>query len=185
VRDLRADFRLIAATNRDLTAEVGAGRFRSDLYFRLNVVRIRMPPLRERLEDLPILVDAVLRPLSKDLGRPMPRISPRALDKLKTYGWPGNVRELRNVLERAMLTLPGDEIRTEDLTIEGGGAVAAAGNSGALPQQEWEIQPLDDVVASYVAAAVKAVDGNMRKAARLLNISPSTLYARLKSAKPE
>jgi Nif-specific regulatory protein len=116
----------------------------------------------------------------------MPRISPRALDKLKTWGWPGNVRELRNVLERAMLTLAGDEIRTEDLTIESGGAVAAAaGKSGSLPQEEWEIQPLDDVVASYVAAAVNAVDGNMRKAARLLGISPSTLYARLKSAKPE
>jgi DNA-binding NtrC family response regulator len=184
VRDLRADFRLIAATNRDLAAEVSAGRFRADLYFRLNVVRIKMPPLRERLDDLPILAEAILKPLSKEIGRTMPRISPRALEKLKGYAWPGNVRELRNVLERAMLTLAGDEIRTDDLIIEAGSVVAAsAGKSGALPQEEWDIRPLEDVTAEYVAAAVKAVDGNMRKAARLLKISPSTLYARLKEPK--
>jgi DNA-binding NtrC family response regulator len=184
VRDMRADFRLIAATNRDLAGEVSAGRFRADLYFRLNVVRLKATPLRERLEDIPILVDAILRPLSKELGRAMPRVSPRAIDKLKSYAWPGNVRELRNVLERSMLTLAGDEIRTEDLSIEGGDVVTAGAKTGALPAQEWEVQPLDDVITQYVAAAVKASGGNMRKAARLLNISPSTLYARFKDAPP-
>jgi len=178
VRDLRADFRLIAATNRDLPAEVASGRFRGDLYYRLNVVRIRMPPLRERLEDVPILVDELLRALVKELGRRVPKVSPHAMKKLQSYPWPGNVRELRNVLERAMLTLPGDEIRTEDLIIEHAGT--AAPKSGLLPTEEWEVEALDDVIAKYVTAAVKATGGNVRKAARQLKISPSTLYARLK-----
>jgi DNA-binding NtrC family response regulator len=179
IRDLRADFRLVAATNRDLAAEVAAGRFRGDLYYRLNVVKLRMPPLRERMEDLPILVQEILRPLSKDMGRAFPKVSPRALRKLENYPWPGNIRELRNVLERALLTLTVDEIRSEDLTIEGG-TPAVAVKSGSLPAEEWEIQPLDLVISQYVAASVKATGGNVRKAARSLQISPSTLYARLK-----
>jgi DNA-binding NtrC family response regulator len=176
VRDLKADFRLIAATNRDLKSEVGAGRFRGDLYYRLNVVRIRMPPLRERLEDVPILVEVMLRALTKEIGRRMPKVSPHAMKKLQSYPWPGNVRELRNVLERALLTLHGDEIRTDDLIIEAG---ATAPKGGAFPSEEWEIEPLDDVMTKYVVAAVKAAGDNVRKAARQLKISPSTLYARL------
>jgi len=179
IRDLRADFRLIAATNRDLPAEVAAGRFRGDLYYRLNVVRLRMPPLRERMEDLPVLIQEIVRPLAKDMGRPVPKISANALKKLESYPWPGNVRELRNVLERAMITLTREEIRSEDLIIESAGAITPA--SGGLPTEEWEIQPLDDLIAAYIAASVKATDGNVRKAARRLQISPSTLYARLKT----
>ena len=181
IRDLRAGFRLLAATNRDLQAEVAAGRFRSDLYYRLNVVRLRVPPVRERMEDLPILVEEVLRPLAKEMTRPVPKVSPRAMKKLELYPWPGNVRELRNVLERALLTLAGDEIKSDDLTIESAtAAMPAAG--GGLPTEEWEIQPLDDVIANYVAASVEATSGNIRKAARQLQISPSTLYSRLKDA---
>ena len=182
VRDLKADFRLIAATNRDLASEVGSGRFRNDLYYRLNVVRLRMPPLRERLKDLPVLVAEILKPLSKEMGRAVPKVSPRALKKLEGYPWPGNVRELRNVLERALLTLHGDEIRTDDLSIEHAATTAiASAKSGSLPAEEWEIQSLDSVIEQYVAASVKAAGGNMRKAARQLQISPSTLYARLKA----
>ncbi|HYI10607.1 MAG TPA: sigma-54 dependent transcriptional regulator [Thermoanaerobaculia bacterium] len=183
IRDLRADFRLIAATNRDLAAEAAAGRFRSDLYYRLNVVRLHMPPLRERMEDLPVLAEEVLRPLAKELGRPMPKISPAAMKKLASYPWPGNVRELRNVLERAMLTLAGNEILNEDLLME---QQASAGISPfstpatAPPATEWDIRPLEEVISGYVAAAVDAAGGNMRKAARQLQISPSTLYAKLK-----
>jgi DNA-binding NtrC family response regulator len=181
IRDLSANFRLIAATNRDLGEEVKQNRFRADLYYRLNVVRIRMPQLRDRLEDLPILVEVMLRPLAKDIGRPVPTISPRALKKLESYHWPGNVRELRNVLERALLTLAGKEIHSEDLFLEAGQARGTIkGTSGAMPANEWDIRPLDDVIADYVAAAVSAADGNIRKAARQLEISPSTLYARLK-----
>src|SRR6202011_372107 len=99
-------------------AEVAAGRFRTDLYYRLNVVRVTMPPLRERLEDLPLLAQEMLRPLAKELGRRIPTVSARAMKKLSMYPWPGNVRELRNVLERSLLTLAVDEIRTEDLVLE-------------------------------------------------------------------
>jgi DNA-binding NtrC family response regulator len=183
-RDIRADFRLLAATNRDLVAEVGAGRFRSDLYYRLNVVRLRLPPLRERMEDLPILVEEILRTLAKELGRGVPKVSVRAMQKLQSFAWPGNVRELRNVLERALLTLPGDEIRTEDLVLERA-AAALPSSDGGLPSDEWEIQPLDEVVAKYVAASVEAAGGNVRKAARQLKISPSTLYAKLKVAESQ
>jgi DNA-binding NtrC family response regulator len=180
VRDLSANFRLLAATNRDLNGEVTAGRFRGDLYYRLNVVRIRMPPLRERLEDIPILVDVILKPLAKEMGRPVPAVSPRALKKLSNYPWPGNVRELRNVLERALLSLEGKEIRSEDLLLEADGTPPGKTSAAGTPIAEWEIRPLDEVIADYVAAAVDAAGGNMRKAARQLNISPSTLYARLK-----
>jgi DNA-binding NtrC family response regulator len=180
IRDLRADFRLVAATNRDLAAEAAAGRFRADLYYRLNVVRLKMPPLRDRLEDLPILVQEILRPLSKDMGRAVPKVSARAMKKLAGYHWPGNVRELRNVLERALLTLAGDEVHTEDLSMETSGSLGGLGKTGGLPSEEWEIRPLDEVIGQYVSASVKAAGGNMRKAARQLQISPSTLYARLK-----
>jgi DNA-binding NtrC family response regulator len=181
IRDLRADFRLVAATNRDLLADVNEGRFRGDLYYRLNVVRIRMPPLRERLEDVPILIQTMMPALSKDMGRPVPKVSPRAIRKLSSYPWPGNVRELRNVLERALLTLAGDEIRSEDLILESNNTPAAAMATGGMPSEEWEIRPLDDVIADYVNAAVNATGGNVRKASRQLKISPSTLYARMKA----
>jgi len=179
VRDLQTDFRLVAATNRDLQADVSSGRFRNDLYYRLNVVKIRMPPLRERMEDLPIIVDVLLRPLAKEMGRPVPQVSAGAMRKLESYGWPGNVRELRNVLERALLTLSGLEIRSEDLALENGQSVATT--AGGLPEHEWDIRPLDAVVTDYVRASVTAAGGNVRKAARQLEISPSTLYARLKT----
>ena len=178
LRDLRADFRLLAATNRDLPTEVAAGRFRNDLYYRLNVVRLRMPPLRERLEDLPVLVEEILRPLSKELARPMPKVSATAMKKLERYAWPGNVRELRNVLERALLTLSGGEIHSEDLILDTAATIPSA--SGVFPTEEWEIQPLEDVITRYVTASLTAAGGNVRKAARQLGISPSTLYARMK-----
>jgi DNA-binding NtrC family response regulator len=178
IRDLTTNFRLVAATNRDLAQEVAAGRFRGDLYYRLNVVRVRMPLLRERLEDMPLLVDVLLRPLAKEMGRPMPTVSAGAMKKLERYPWPGNVRELRNVLERAMLTMTGKEIRSEDLLLESATQRLAKTTAG-IPSTEWEIRPLDEVVAGYVTAAVTAADGNLRKAARQLKISPSTLYARM------
>jgi DNA-binding NtrC family response regulator len=181
IRDLTTNLRLIAATNRDLGADVAAGRFRGDLYYRLNVVRVRMPPLRDRLEDIPLLVDVILRPLAKEMGRPAPAVSARALKRLASYPWPGNVRELRNVLERAMLTMAGKEIASEDLLLEAD-SKSLAKTDGGLPSADWEIRPLEDMVADYVTASVAAAGGNVRKAARQLQISPSTLYARMKKS---
>ena len=180
VRDLSANFRLIAATNRDLPDDVATGRFRRDLYYRLNVVPVHLPPLRERLEDVPILVDVILPPLAKELGLPRVTVSPRALDKLTKYPFPGNIRELRNVLERALLRIQGSEIRSEDLLLSTNEPSSITPAGGNLPTSEWEIRPLDDVMSDYVTASVKAVDGNMRKASRLLQISPSTLYSKVK-----
>ncbi|HSY51530.1 MAG TPA: sigma-54 dependent transcriptional regulator [Thermoanaerobaculia bacterium] len=178
VRDLTTNFRLIAATNRDLGKDVAAGRFRGDLYYRLNVVRVRMPLLRERPEDIPLLVEVILRPLAKEMGRSAPPVSARALKRLAAYPWPGNVRELRNVLERAMLTMTGKEIRSEDLLLESDPA-SMPNTSGGLPTADWEIRPLDEMIDAYITASVSAAGGNVRKAARQLQISPSTLYARM------
>src|ERR1043166_3017805 len=139
IRDLTANFRLVAATNRDLAQEAAAGRFRADLYYRLNVVRVRMPPLRERPEDIPVLVSVMISPLAKELGKPLPAVSPRALKKLEQYAWPGNVRELRNVLERALLTMSGKEIRSEGLLLETQSAAVPVPSAG-LPTAEWEIR---------------------------------------------
>jgi DNA-binding NtrC family response regulator len=180
VRDLQVDFRLIAATNKNLADEVSEGRFRRDLYYRLNVVRIEIPPLRKRMEDLPIIAEILTTQLSKEIGKRSPQISTRALQKLQSYSWPGNVRELRNVLERAMLVSSTAELRVEDLLLESQSAAPSSDGARFGPVEEWEIKPLDDVVNGYVEQAVNATGGNRRKAARLLGISPSTLYARLK-----
>src|SRR5688500_3170369 len=120
VRDIRADFRLISATNRDLSDEVSAGRFRKDLFYRLNVIRMKVPPLRERLEDIPILAASMLEPMQKELGLNSARLSDRAMNKLMDYAWPGNVRELRNVLERALIVAGNTEVKAEHVSLEGG-----------------------------------------------------------------
>ncbi len=159
IRDLTANFRLVAATNRDLAQEAAAGRFRSDLYYRLNVVRVRMPPLRERPEDIPVLVEVMLRPLAKEIGKPLPTVSPRALKKLEQYGWPGNVRELRNVLERATLHARGDRIDARLIEMALERRPAAADNE--------------------VLAAIERNGGDKERAAREMGISRATLYRRL------
>lgn len=179
VRDLQADFRLIAATNRTLRDEVAAGRFRKDLYYRLNVLTIVVPPLRERTEDIPLLTEHLLTTIARDIGRKPPRIPDRTMKKLVSYPWPGNVRELRNVLERALMLCRGTELLVEHLHLEeGGGPLQGAAAPATL--RDWEVRPLEQVTTEYIRAAVEAVDGNMRKAARLLDIAPSTLYAKLK-----
>ncbi|MGA7617134.1 MAG: sigma-54 dependent transcriptional regulator [Thermoanaerobaculia bacterium] len=179
IRDIRSEFRLIAATNSDLSEAVSTGAFRRDLFFRLSVIRLHIPPLRERLEDIPILSNALLERLGKNLGVSRPRISARAVERLSRYSWPGNVRELRNVLERALLTARSGEIRVEHLLLEN--QAMALGEPTLAPKVDWEIRPLDEVVADYIRQAVEAAGGNMRAAARLLDISPSTLYSKLKS----
>ncbi|HEY5611706.1 MAG TPA: sigma-54 dependent transcriptional regulator [Thermoanaerobaculia bacterium] len=178
VRDLQFDFRLIAATNHDLAQDVADGRFRKDLFYRLNVVRIEVPPLRDRLDDVPLLANHLIETLTTEMGRPIAKVSDRAMSRLSNYPWPGNIRELRNVLERALLVCHGKEIKVEDLFLDDSALVPAEADSE--PLKEWEVRTLDDVTRDYIKKALEAVDGNVRKASRKLGISPSTLYARLK-----
>lgn len=178
VRDIHVDIRLIAATNRNLAQEVEAGRFRKDLFYRLNVVRIEIPPLRKRLEDIPILAEEMIGKLRLELLSEATTLSDRAMQKLMSYSWPGNVRELRNVLERALLVAQGKEIKAEDLLLaEGGAAPSSTAATGT------DIRPLDEVTAAYVKKTVEALGGNIREAARRLEVSPSTVYAKLKKGK--
>ena len=125
------DARLIAATNRDLEEEVAAGRFREDLYYRLNVVRIHLPPLRERLEDLPLLAGHILTRLNRAMGRQIEGLSPAALQVLGGYRFPGNVRELENILERAVIFAEGTSIGPEDLDL----GAAQPGPAGTAPAE--------------------------------------------------
>jgi DNA-binding NtrC family response regulator len=176
VREMTSDFRLIAATNRKLEEQVERGAFREDLYYRLNVLRIDVPSLRERREDIPLLVNILLHSLAPELGVRDPQISDRALEKLTAYHWPGNVRELRNTLERALLKARGAPIHAEQIELP------AASNRASKTQNET-IVPLDEVIAAAIRRAVELSDGNMREAARKLQISPSTLYARMKGGR--
>lgn len=171
VRDIHVDIRLIAATNRDLQQEVDRGNFRKDLYYRLNVVRIEIPPLRERQEDIPLIARVLLSNLASELGRPELSLSERAMERLMTYEWPGNVRELRNVLERAALLSNDGRILIEDLPLP-----RQPGPGAPAPR----VRPLDDVVFEAIQNALAVADGNVRKAARLLKVSPTTIYSRLR-----
>ena len=170
-RKRRADFRLVAATNRDLAAEVAAGRFRKDLFYRVNGVRVVVPPLRERPEDVPLLVEH----FSRSLPRPRP-FTADALAALAEHDWPGNVRELRFAVERALLLAEGDAIERHDLPPEirnGGGAVAAIdAPAPAVAGAARERAP----DAARIRHALEQSRWNRQKAAALLGVSPRTLF---------
>src|SRR5688500_3362295 len=116
---IRVDVRVLAATNKELPAEIRAGRFREDLYFRLNVIPIFVPPLRDRQDDIPLLADHFMALMAAEYGRRPKRMAPEAIGRLQQYAWPGNVRELRNVIERLMIMVPGDTITAQDLAFLG------------------------------------------------------------------
>ncbi len=188
VESLNVDVRILAATNVDLWKEVQAGRFREDLYYRLNVITIEMPPLRERREDIPLLAMRFLRDFAEENGRPVQAFSPEAMDLLSAYEWPGNVRELENAIERAVVLSSGSEVDVEALP------PALRGTSTATRLPEITPEGLDyrKAVAEYQRALVrKAMDlsgGVQRKAARLLGLSPTTfneIYRRLEIPGPD
>lgn len=170
VETLAADFRLVAATHRDLEAMVAAGSFRRDLYYRIAVFPIHLPALRERREDIPLLVEALLKRLAP--GRHL-RLSAEALQRLSSYDFPGNIRELRNMLERAILLTDGEVIRLETLALR-----ATAPETAQAPQPR-EIVPLDVAERRYVRWALAQVGGDKARLARLLGISERTLYRKL------
>jgi two-component system response regulator AtoC len=161
--------RIIAATNRDLAAEVEAGRFREDLYYRLNVLSIRIPPLSQRVEDLPQLCGVLLGKLARRLGRQVSQISPEGMQKLKGYSFPGNVRELENILERAIIFTDGEIIREAELLIPGSASVPAPPRTLKAMERE------------AILNALGRWEGNKTKAAEELGISRRTLLYKLKN----
>ncbi len=174
VRVRRSNFRLIAATNKDLAAETAGGLFRSDLFFRINVFPILLPPLRERVEDLEGLVPRILASLRASF----PEISPEVMNLLKSYPWPGNVRELRNVLERALLISQGLPLKPEHFPGIGAAPKAPAAGAAATPG-------LASVEEAYIRSVVSKAGGDIRKASAELNMSRATLYRRLKKMRTD
>lgn len=180
---VQADVRIIAATSRDLANEVKQGRFRADLYYRLNVVLLVMPPLRERLDDLPILTEHLLETLSQQLGVALCELSTEALEYLSHYDWPGNVRELRNILERAVLmsdnyTLTIDEIKPHlPITPK----VTSVSTTSTINTSGITLnQVLAQAERQAIQQALAECAGNKAKAATLLGISRTALYEKLK-----
>ncbi len=184
-RPVRVDFRLVAATHRSLEAEVAAGRFRQDLLFRIRVARIRVLPLRERLDDLPVLVAELLRRLD-----PTARCTPKALDTLRWHLWPGNVRELSNVLQRARLAAGGPAIGPEHIKVCGGshpymaavdGARWRACEPAAAPWGTVRVQGrhLQEIERDVLAFALRAAEGNQAQAARSLGVARQTFNDRV------
>ncbi|MGH9736610.1 MAG: sigma-54-dependent transcriptional regulator [Candidatus Acidiferrales bacterium] len=174
-KTLKVDVRLIAATNRDLRAALEEGTFREDLYYRLNVVAIDIPPLRDHKEDIPGLVDLFLQKYANEVGRPAPKISSPALKLLIDFHWPGNIRELENVVQRAVTLSEGPTIEPADIHLDVAPAKANATSNHFLPPgmtlDQWEEQAIRE--------ALHRANGNKSQAARLLGLSRNALRYRL------
>ncbi len=170
-KDRKVDLRIVAATNKRLTEVVQSGRFREDLFYRLNVFRIVVPPLRERKEDIPILAGHFL--VHSDVGRtPPPELTPQALEALMDYSWPGNVRELANVIERGVIVSQNLPIRPEHLNL-------SPQEVRSITPDEKELWPLQQIERDHIQKVLSAVGGNKRRAARILGISLRNLYRKL------
>ena len=180
--DITVDVRVIAATHRDLQKAVAEGRFREDLYFRLNVVPIEVPPLRERPEDVRQMAEHFIAQFCRELARPPARLHPDALRLMLDYRWPGNVRELRNLIERVVLLEAEEEIRPEhlpaELTGRSGGGPAAATTAAVFPP--GVVRPLVEVEKLAIQHALSVCSGNKTLAAKQLGISRQTLRTKLK-----
>jgi DNA-binding NtrC family response regulator len=172
-QEIEVDVRVIAATNKDLAQEVQQGRFREDLYYRLNVIEIHLPPLRERREDIPLLAEHFVQRISSELGKDVNGISAEALKLLIAHDWPGNVRELENVIERAIVTCHNDVLDEQDFSW--------LQHSGSQPPS-WEIPdvPLGELERRAIVAALERKHGNVKEASTALGIDRSTLYDKLK-----
>ena len=169
------DTRVIAATNRDLPAQIRAGRFREDLYYRLNVVQIAIPPLRERKVDIPLLARHFLRRSCADMKKPVADYSDGALEMMMRYAWPGNVRELKNAVERAVIfAAPGEPVRTSHFPPQ---LLARAGQPATVAAPE--LRSLKAMELDYIRQVLQACGGNKAKASEILDISPSTIWRKL------
>jgi two-component system nitrogen regulation response regulator NtrX len=175
---VRVDVRVLAATNKDLPTEIRLGRFREDLYFRLNVIPIFVPPLRDRADDILRLADYFMTELAREYGRRPKRFDAGAATGLRSYRWPGNVRELRNVIERLMIMVPGDTITLGDLTFLDGshaGIVHAPGPVAPLHEAR------DRFERDYILRALAAQQGNISRTADALGVERSNLYRKMRA----
>jgi two-component system response regulator AtoC len=181
------DFRLIAATNRDLEREVAEGRFREDLYYRLKVVTLRIPPLRERPGDVQQLADHFLGALCQEHGKPVKRLSPETIDLLVRYPWPGNVRELRNVMESVVVFHQGDEVQPGDLPMEvrESTALSAIGAPVQAAAGAGEPRTMADIERQAILETLSRTGGHRARAADLLGIGLRTLQRKLKEYKDD
>ena len=169
------DVRIVAATNRDLVQEVAKGNFRQDLYYRMNVVALQVPPLRARREDILPLARVLLADASLRMKRKISELTPEVADQLLRYDWPGNVRELENAMERAVALAPGDRVELDDLPEE----VRQA--TSIRPSTDGAVRPLVEIEKDYILASLEANGGNQTHTAEQLQIGSATLYRKLKS----
>ncbi len=184
--EITVDVRVIAATNCDLDEAVKSGKFRDDLFYRLNVIDIHIPPLRERREDVPLLVKNFIERLSHELGKEIDDITESGLKLLMDYNWAGNVRELENAVERAMVTCKNRVLTDEDfgfLELNGSSKIPPAGRNN--PWDVPDSMTLDDIEKQVIEATIKRTQGNVKDAATILGIDRSTLYEKIKKYKIE
>jgi two-component system nitrogen regulation response regulator NtrX len=176
---IRVDVRVVAATNKDLPGEIRAGRFREDLYFRLNVIPIFVPPLRDRQQDIPLLAEHFMAIVAAADGHRPKRIAPEAAARLQQYAWPGNVRELRNVIERLNIMVAGDTITAQDLGFLGrdGAPDVAAPHGPIVPLSEAR----DQFEKEYILRTLAEQQGNMSRTAEVLGVERSNLYKKLRA----
>ncbi|HXA10093.1 MAG TPA: sigma-54 dependent transcriptional regulator [Chthoniobacterales bacterium] len=179
-KTLRADFRVVAATNRPVHQALAENRLRSDLYYRLNTFQIELPPLRERREDIPPLVASFVKRFALQLGKAEPAISPEAFQKLLEYGWPGNVRELQNAIEYAVVLARQDQITVKELPAEVRLPVVLQKTERAAQQAQSPARSLNDMERNAILDALAQCHGNKKKAAELLGIQRPTLYNKMK-----
>jgi two-component system nitrogen regulation response regulator NtrX len=175
-RPIESDARVLSATNKNLSEEIRRGAFREDLYFRLAVVPIEVPPLRERPDDIPLLAEHFLREASGRFGRKPKSLSAAAVEALQAYRWPGNVRELKNLIERLMILCPSEEVRREDLPAEIRDAIGESIAPNA-PLRDAR----DDFERRYILAALRKYRGNVSRTAEALDLERSNLYRKLKT----
>src|SRR5438045_4579716 len=181
---VKVDSRVVAATNRDLSAAVQAGKFREDLYYRLNVIQVVLPPLRERVEDIPLLADHFVARYAAKNGKPIRGLTRAALAALEAYPWPGNVRELEHAIERAVVLSRGAEIEVDDLpeSVRAGGAARNAGVAGALEGRTLAVPlgtTMEEIELRVIRETLRQTKGDKNLAAQLLGIAARTIYRKL------
>ena len=176
---VKVNVRLVSATNRDLAEEIAAGKFRQDLYHRLKVVSLRLPPLRSRREDIPLLIETFLKDFTATHGKTITSVTPAVRKVLAAYSWPGNVRELRNAIE-SMIVVDSDGVLDLDDLTEDLQAISPHPVEGGSGPSSLIGRPLEEVEKYYVAECLRMTDGNREEAARMLGIGERTLYRKIK-----